>query len=178
MRLLNRPFALILAIALAAAAIIVITEVIAYQVHTRPVVAPWPTWYHWAQKTRWDRRVVQVWSAILIVFGALLLALELKPPRVKRLRLRSADGATDAALTRSGLAGALRAAATSIDGITDAAVTIRRGRARVEARSAARGRAATRPLRRPVTQAVRGCLDGLGLRHRPRLTVHVNPRRR
>jgi len=78
----------------------------------------------------------------LIVVGALILAIELKPRRVTRLRLRAADDATDAALTRSGLAGTLRAAATGIDGITSAAVTVRRGRARVAAKSAARGRAA------------------------------------
>jgi Family of unknown function (DUF6286) len=178
MRLLNRPLALILAAALAGAAIIVIIEVIAVQSHASPLVVHWPTWYQWAEKTRWDRRVVQVWSAILIVFGALVLALELKPPRVTRLRLRSADDATDAALTRSGLAGTLRAAATSVDGITSAAITIRRRRARIEAKSAARGRAATRALKQPVTQALRSRLEALDLRHRPRLTVRVNPRRR
>src|SRR6204780_3394597 len=34
----------------------------------------------WAESTRWDARVIQVWSAILIVAGALILAVELKPP--------------------------------------------------------------------------------------------------
>jgi Family of unknown function (DUF6286) len=178
MRLLNRPLALILAVALAGAAVIVIIEVIAAQSHAAPVVVHWPTWYHWAGRTRWDRRVVQVWSAILIITGAFLLVLELKPPRVTRLRLRSGDDATDAALTRSGLAGTLRAAATSVDGITSAAVTIRRRRARVEATSAARGRAATRALKPAVTQTLRSRLDALHLRHRPRLRVRVSPRSR
>ena len=85
--------------------------------------------------------MIRVWSAILIVIGVLILALELKPRRVTRQRLRSGDEATDAALTRSGLAGTLRAAATGIDGITSAEVAVHRGRARVAARSAARGRA-------------------------------------
>lgn len=178
MRLLNRPLAFILAAALAVGSIIVIIEVIAFAVHAGPVVVHWPTWYQWAQKTRWDAAVVRVWSAILIVVGVLILAVELKPRRVSRLPLRSGDQATDAALTRSGLAGALRAAATSIDGITSATVTVRRHRAVVAARSAARGRAASGALKGPVTQAVRGRLDDLNLLRPPRLKVRVMSRSR
>ena len=84
--------------------------------------------------------MVRVWSAILIVVGALILTLELKPRRVTRLPLRSGDDATDAAVTRRGLAGMLRAAATGVDGISSATVKVRRRRARVTAASAARGR--------------------------------------
>jgi Family of unknown function (DUF6286) len=178
MRLLNRPLALILAIALAGASVIIIAEVIAFNAHHSPIVIPWPTWYHWAEATRWDRRVVQVWAAILIVIGAVLLALELKRPRITRLALRSPDEATDAALTRAGLAGTLRAAATSVDGITGVAVTVRRRRASVDAKSAARGRAAARGLKPAVTEAVQSRLGALNLRRRPRLTVHVSARSR
>jgi hypothetical protein len=178
MRLLNRPLAFILAAVLAAASIIVIIEVIAFAVHARPVVVHWPTWYHWAGTTRWDGLVVRVWSAILIAVGVLILAIELKPRRITRLRLRSGDQATDAALTRTGLAGTLRTAATSIDGITSATVSVRRRRARVAAKSAARGRAAAGALHDPVTQAVRGRLDDLDLYHPPRLKVRVTSRSR
>ena len=178
MRLLNRPLAFILAAALAAASIIVIIEVTAFHVNSGPLLLHWTTWYHWAAKTHWDQLVVQVWSAILIVAGALILALELKPPRVTRLPLRSAHDATDAAVTRRGLAGTLRAAATGVDGISSAAVRVRRRRARVTAVSAARGRAAADALKEPVTQALRGRLDDLGLRHPPRLTVRVTARSR
>jgi hypothetical protein len=178
MRLLNRPLAFILAAALAAAGIIVIIEVTALHFNSGPLLLHWTTWYHWAAKTHWDQLVVQVWSAILIVAGALILALELKPPRVTRLPLRSAHDATDAAVTRRGLAGTLRAAATGVDGISSAAVRVRRRRARVTAVSAARGRAAADALKEPVTQALRGRLDDLDLRHPPRLTVRVTARSR
>ena len=178
MRLVNRPLAFILAAALAMAAIIVIIEVIAAAVNHGPIVLHWPTWYHWANKTAWNQLVIQVWSAILIVIGVLILALELKPRRVTRLRLRSQDDATDAAVTRGGLAGTLRAAATGVDGISAAAVTVRRARARVTATAAARGRPATDALREPVTQAVRDRLDSLDLRDPPRLKVRVNSRSR
>ena len=79
-------------------------------------------------------------------------------------------------MTRRGLAKALRAAATGVDGISAAAVTVRRRRARVIATAAARGRTAADALREPVTQALQERLDDLGLRHPPRLTVRVNTR--
>lgn len=178
MRLLNRPLAFVLAAALAVASIAVIVEVVAFHVNAGPLVLHWTTWDRWAQRTRWDALVVQVWSAVLIVAGGLILALELKPRRVTRLPLRSAHDATDAAVTRGGLAGTLRAAATGVDGIASAAVVVRRRRARVTAVSAARGRPAAAALRQPVTEALDGRLDHLDLRHRPRLTVRVNSRSR
>jgi hypothetical protein len=178
MRLLNRPLAFILAVALAAASVILIVEVIEFAVHSRPAVVHWTTWYHWANGTKWNAQVIRVWSAVLIVIGVLLLALELKPRRITRWRLHSDDQATDAAVTRSGLAGTLRAAATGIDGISSADVTVRRRRAKIAAKSAARGRAAADPLKQPVTQAVRDRLDSLHLQHPPRLKVRVATRRR
>jgi hypothetical protein len=178
MRLVNRPLAFILAAALIAASVVVIAEVIGFAVHRSPLLVHWSTWYHWTRKTRWDALVVRVWSAILIAAGALILTLELKPRRVTRMPLRSGDDATDAAVTRRGLAGMLRAAATGVDGISSAAVKVRRRRARVTAASAARGRAAATALTEPVTQALRSRLDSLNLRHPPRLKVHVVPKGR
>ena len=138
----------------------------------------WTTWYRWAHRTRWNQLVVQVWSAILIVIGVAILALELKPRRVTRLPLHSGHDATDAGVTRRGLAGTLRAAATGVDGVSAAAVSVRRRRARVTATAAARGRPATEALRQPVTQALQDQLDGLDLRHPPRLQVRVYSRSR
>lgn len=178
MRLVNRPLALILAAALLAASVVIIAEVIGFATHHSPLLVHWTTWYHWARKTRWDAFVVRVWSAILLAVGALILILELKPRRVTRLPLRSGDDATDAAVTRRGLAGILRAGATGIDGISSATVKVRRRRANVTAAAAARGRPAATALTEPVTQALRSQLAGLDLRHPPRLKVHVVPRGR
>ena len=122
MRLVNRPLAVILAAALAVGAIIVIIEVIAFAVNHGPVVLHWTTWYRWAGTTRWDQLVIRVWSAVLIVIGAAILAVELKPRRVTRLPLRSDNDATDAAVTHRGLAGTLRAAATGVDGVSAVAL--------------------------------------------------------
>lgn len=178
MRLINRPLAFILAAALAVGGVILIIEVIAFHIKSGPLVLHWSTWYHWANKTRWNQLVIQVWSAILIAIGALILVLELKPRRVTRLRLQTEQAATDAAVTRGGLAGTLRAAATGVDGISSAAVTVRRRRARVAALSAARGRAAAEALQPTVSQTVGDRLNELGLRHPPHLSVRVNARRR
>jgi hypothetical protein len=179
MRLINRPLAFILAAALAAASIILIVEVVAFALHaTSPLIVHWTTWYHWAGRTRWNALVVTIWSIILIIAGALMLAPQLKPRRVTRLKLRSDDKATDAAITRGGLAGALRAAALDIDGISKAAVRVRRRRARITATAAARDRAAADTLRQPVTDAASRRLDDLQLRHPPRLRVRVIPRSR
>jgi hypothetical protein len=178
LRLLNRPLALVLAAALIAASVILIAEVIAFAVHAAPVVVHWPTWYRWAGRTRWDDLVVKLWSVVLIIAGVLLLALEVKPRRVTRLRLRSDEKATNAAITRSGLAGALRTAALDVDGISSAAVTVRRRRARVAATSAARGRPAVDALKEPVAESVRRRLDDLQMRRPPRLKVRVSHRSR
>jgi hypothetical protein len=176
MRVANRPLAFILAAALAVAAVLVIIEVIGVAAHHSPLVVPWTTWYRWANRTRWDQLVIQLWCGILIAIGVVILVLELKPPRVTRLSLRSQHDATDAAMTRRGLAKTLRAAATGIDGISAAAVTVGRRRARVTATAAARGRPAAEALRQPVIQALQGRLDDMGLRHPPSLTVRVNTR--
>lgn len=176
MRVLNRPLAFILAAALAVAGTVLIIEVIGVAAHHGPLVVPWTTWYRWAGRTRWDQLVIQLWSGILIAIGALILVLELKPARVTRLSLQSRHDATSAAVTRRGLAKSLRSAAAEIDGISTAAVSVGRRRARVTATSAARGPAAAEALRQPVTQTLQERLDALGLRHPPALSVRVTPR--
>jgi hypothetical protein len=178
MRVLNRPLGFILAAALLAGCVVVIAEVIGSAVHHSPLLVHWTTWEDWARTTRWDALVVRIWSAILIVIGAVILVFELKPPRTARLPLHADHEATDPAVTRHGLSRMLRAAAISVDGISSATVTVRRRRARITAASAAHSRDAATTLAEPVTQALDTCLDSLNLRHPPRLTVHVVTRSR
>ena len=85
----------------------------------------------------------------------MILAFELKPPRVTRLPLRSGDDATDAGHDppRPGR-DAARGRHIGVDGISSAAVTVRRRRARITATAAARNRAAADTLTEPVTQAL------------------------
>jgi hypothetical protein len=178
MRVANRPLAFILAAALLACAVVLIAEVIGFAVHHSPLLVHWTTWQHWARATRWDAFVVRVWATVLMVIGLVLVSLEVKPRRASRLPLGTPGQATDATVTRRGLARMLRAAATGVDGITGATVRVRRRRARVTATSGARGQAAASALTEPVTQALAARLDGLDMRHAPRLTVRVVPRSR
>jgi hypothetical protein len=178
MRVVNRPLAFILATALLACSVVIIAEVIGFAVHHSPLLVHWTTWYDWARVTRWDAFVVRVWSTVLMVIGLVLVTLELKPRRATRLPLGDAGQATDTAVTRRGLARMLRAEAAGVDGITRATVRVRRRRARVTAASAARSRAAASALTEPVTQALGARLDGLDMRHAPRLSVRVVPRSR
>jgi Ni/Fe-hydrogenase subunit HybB-like protein len=178
MRVLNRPLAFLLALALIAGCVIVISEVFGVAVGKSPLLVHWTTWYQWAHRTRWNAGVIRVWSAVLIIIGLVILAVELKPSRVTRLPLRSGDDATDAAVTRRGLAGTLRAAATGVDGISSATVKVRRRDARITAASGARARPAAEAMTEPVTQALRARLDALDLRHPPRLKVRVVTRGR
>jgi hypothetical protein len=178
MRVANRPLAFILAAALLACSVVIIAEVIGLAVHHSPLLVHWTTWLGWARSTRWDAFVVRVWAAILMVFGLVLVGLEVKPSRVTRLPLGASGQSTDATVTRRGLARMLRTGATGVDGITGASVRVRRRRARVTAASGARGQAAASALTDPVTQALDARLDRLGMRHPPRLTVRVVPRSR
>jgi hypothetical protein len=178
MRVANRPLGFILAGSLLACSVVVIAEVIGFVVHHSPLLVHWTTWQDWARSTRWDAFVVRVWATVLMIIGLVLVVLELKPRRVSRLPLLAVGHDTDATVTRRGLARMLRNEATGVDGITGATVRVRRRRARVTAASGARGRTAAGALTEPVTQALATRLDGLGLRHAPRLTVRVVPRRR
>ena len=171
MRLVNRPLAFILAAALAVAAIIVIIEVIGFAVHHGPLLLHWTTWQRWASRTRWDALVFQVWSAVLIVIGVAVL-LEFKPRRVTRLPLRSGP-ATDAAVTRRGLARMLRARRP---GRRD----LRRRRPRPPpSRPRHRGLRCPRPRRgrRSGSLSPRRCAPPRrpDLRHPPRLTCASSP---
>jgi len=65
-----------------------------------------------------------------------------------------------------------------VDGVSDTAVTVRRGRARIVATAVGRGRPAADALSEPVTQRLHERVDGLGLQHPPRIKVRVTPRSR
>lgn len=177
MRVANRPLALILATALLACTVIIIAEVIGVAVHHSPLLVPWPTWIRWAGATHWDAMVVRVWATVMMITGLVLLVLELKHRRATRLPLRSTAEATDATVTRRGLARMLRMEAARVDGITGATVRVSRMRARVRAASSARGQVAASALTESVTQALSTRLDGLNMRHTPRLSVRVVPGR-
>lgn len=176
MRLINRPLAFLLALAVLAASVILVIEVIAVAVHARPVVIDWRTWYAWAERTEWKAGVIRVWAAVLILLGLLLILIQLKPRRTTRFGLDSDDEATDVAITRRGLRDASRNAATSVDGVSSASVAVSRRKITISGASAAHDRAAAQALIDPVTHAVQTSLNALQLRTPPTVSVRMKAR--
>ena len=173
MRLLNRPLALLLALALAATGVILAIEVIAYALNAKPVVVPWTTWEHWASTTHWNRAVVKVWAVILIVIGLVFLLAQLKPRRSARVAMNGHSEHTDAAMTRKGLAAAVRAAVLDVDGIAKVEAVASGRKVRVNASASAQHNEAAKEFTEPVTQAAQAQLDSLGLKQSMRIRATV-----
>jgi len=178
MRILNRFLAFILAIAVLAVCIVVIAEVIAYAINGEHLIVDWMSWQRWAERTHFDSSVIKVLSIIFIVVGLILLLAELKPRRVTRVSLQSAEAATDAAITTKGIAVVARTATTDVDGISDASTSASPRRVTVTATAAERDSAHAQSLIAPVTAAVQTRLDSLRMQRHPRLSVRVKPRSR
>ncbi|MFI6244414.1 DUF6286 domain-containing protein [Micromonospora sp. NPDC050795] len=178
MRVLNRLLALLLAVGVVLAATVGVIEVIAQRAHHRPVLLNWPGVYDWAARTSWGAAPVLLLSVGLVAVGLLLLIAQLTPRRPARLPIAAVNVATDAAITRRGLAHTLRRTVTGIDGVSHAHVTVRRHRARVSATTRATGDSDTSSLRATLTEAARQQLDALHLSRPPTLSVRVTTRER
>lgn len=176
MRLPNRILAALLSAALIVAGLLTLVEVIAGLTGNQPVIAQWQRPYIWATQTTWSQGSVRVTCIIVALVGLALLVAELKPSKPKRFPVASED--TDAAYTRSGIAAAIRSAVTDVDGISGAAVTVKRRRVKVDATTAGVQPDAARSLRPEATQAATARLDALELRPAPSLSVRVRTRRR
>jgi hypothetical protein len=85
MRHANRVLAALLSLALVAAGVLLIIEVIADRVSHRPAVVDWQPAYDWAKRTTWNAGSVRVACVVLILLGLALLIAELKRARVSRL---------------------------------------------------------------------------------------------
>lgn len=181
MRLANRVLAALLSLALIAAGVLLIIEVIAGRVSNRTAVVDWHPAYDWAKRTTWNAGSIRVACVVLILLGLALLIAELKPPRVSRLAAdpdQAGAASIDTAYTRRGLAAAIRSAVTGVDGVRRASVKVKRRKIKVAATSAAQGKAAARSLRDPISDAARQRLEALKVRRAPSLSVHVTPRSR
>lgn len=173
-RVVNRLLAVIFSLAVIAVAIGVIVEVIAKLAGADPVLVNWPSAYAWAQRTAWSDGAVLGVSLLAGVAGLALVIGELWPSRVRRLPVESPDSATDAAITRRGLARDMAAAVDDLDDVQPERVTVRRKR--ITVRAAARDPAEPAALRDAVTASVRDRLDRLQLRRPPQLVVNISRR--
>jgi hypothetical protein len=177
----NRVMAALLSLALVAAGVLLIIEVIADRMSRRLALVNWHPAYDWARRTTWNAGSVRVTCVVLTALGLALLIAELKPARVSRLAAGPAQAGAadiDTAYTRRGLAAAVRSAVTGVDGVRGASVKVKRRKVTVAATVAAQDRAAARSLRAPITAAAGHRLTALELRQEPSVSVRVTPRNR
>ncbi|MEH1127883.1 DUF6286 domain-containing protein [Micromonospora sp. CPCC 206061] len=178
MRNVNRLMAFVLSLAVIVAGVTVVVEVIAERAGAGPAMLDWPALYRWAQRTTWGAAPVRLISCLLALGGLALLLAQLAPRRPDRLALHSDDTATDAAVSRRGLTRAVRSAVTSVDGIADARVKIRRRRIQVRARTPMSEPSHIAEVRDTTTVAARQRVDSLTLEKPPALSVRVSPKER
>lgn len=143
---------------LAAAAVLITAEVVAGLIGRRAHVLPVSWLTRFGHDTQWHDPAAIATAAIACLLGVLLIALALVPGRPRVIALTSHDPDTVIGITRTGLRRYLAAAATGIDGIARARVSLGRRRVRVKAASPLRE---ARGLPQQVHQAVAGRLEDL-----------------
>ncbi len=178
MRHANRVLAALLSLALMAAGVLLIIEVIADRVVGHAAIVAWKSAYEWAGRTTWEAGGIRVACAILIVAGLVLLIAELKPARASRLPAdpdQAGAAGIDTAYTRRSVAAAIRSAVTAIDGIRAASVKVRRRKITIKATAVATDAAVAPRLREPVSAAARQRLAALNLHKPPEVAARVTP---
>lgn len=173
MKIADRLLAFLLSLGLAFGAVLVLIEIVAHAVGAKPIVLNWPGLYHWASGTTWGSGFVRLIGVGLVVIGLLLLAAQLKPRRPHRLHLQPVNPATDAAITRRGLARTLRYAAIEVGGVHDAHVTVGRHLVRLRAKVHDGAAPTMDALHDAVASAAQHRLDALGLAAAPALSVRI-----
>ncbi|MEU7905688.1 DUF6286 domain-containing protein [Actinoplanes sp. NPDC049118] len=176
MRITNRLLAALFALALIVGGVILVVEVVAQWTGADPVVLDWPAVYAWAHHTTWSATHVRLISVMLALAGLALLWAQLKPRRPGRLALVVGHPATDAAVTRRGVARSLAAAVSRVEGVHDAHVVVKRRKIKISARTRG-GRTADVAVRREaMTRTAQQRLDALLLRRTPTLVVRLSAR--
>jgi hypothetical protein len=180
MRVFNRLLAFVVALALFAASVILIVEVIAARSGSGPLIIHWHSILGWGRRNTWKATSVELASAITAAAGLLILIPQLIRRRPGRLRIHTPDvdaPHTDAALTRKGLTVTVQSAVESVEGITRSRVKVTHQRIRVNAQSVVAQSDSADELTPLVTQAAQQRVQELGLLSARRLSVAVTPRR-
>jgi Family of unknown function (DUF6286) len=176
MKLVNRLLALLLSLAVVAAAVILIIEVIADRAGAAPVVLNWHRIYHWADTTSWAAGPIRAVSIVLVILGLGIVVAQLTPRRAEQLAVTSETDATDTAITRQGVAHRVRHAVTNVDGVDTASVAVGRRHIKVKARTRTDQPATVD--RDTITRTAHTAVDSLHLRKPPSVSVHVAAKER
>jgi Family of unknown function (DUF6286) len=176
MKLINRLLALLLSLAVIAAAVILIIEVIAERAAAAPAVLNWHRVYHWADTTSWNAGPIRAVSIVLVIVGLGIVGMQLKPRRPEHLAVTSGTDATDTAITHQGVAHRIRHTITNIDGVDTATVAV--GRRHIKVRARIHPDQAAIVDRDIIAQTAQTALDSLHLATPPSVSVHMATKER
>ena len=138
MKTLNRVVGLIVAVALIAASVVLIIEIVAAQLDQDPVIVDWRTWPETLRTTTWvgARDALAVTAAIALA----ILVLQLLPRRPSTIPVNDThdDQGVNVSVRRRHLERTLSTEAAQLDGIDRARVRCRPNRISVAARTSRR----------------------------------------
>ncbi len=176
MRVLLRVLAPLLGLALAAAGVLLVIEVVAAWVrppNSTGLVVPWPDWRATLENLTWANNPVPAIAIGVAVAGLLLVLLGLLARR-SDIVLDAPAAEMTATTSPRVLARIVGRKVRATDDVASASVTASRRKVTV---SAASWGEAGPELRAAVTSGVDGLVDALPLQHRPRVTVSVQERK-
>ena len=170
MRAVNRILCLLLAAAIAVAGVLTVIEVIAAATDHDPVVVKWHGLVDDLATNQWKTAGPRVAGIILILVGLILLFFALRRGKPATVALTTGAPRVDMTTTRRSLQRSLATSATSVDGIADAKVRVKRRKVVVVSRASSGER---EDARARLTQHLQGRLDSLSLAETRRLKVKV-----
>jgi hypothetical protein len=175
-RIANRLLAFLVSVALIAACVVIIVEVIADRSNADPLLVHWHSLRNWGDRNAWKATSVKVAALITLVVGLILLLPQLRRRRATRLEVAT-DGPVTATLTRKSVGLALRTAVDNVETITSTRVRVHRRAIKVAAESSSLDPEFARTLIEQVEDAANEQLAALRLISPPRLRVAVGYRR-
>ncbi len=170
MHVVNRVLATLLALALLLGGLLAVVEIVLAQLDRPHWLVPHEQWSSTLAEQTFVGSVVRAVLIGLVVLGLLLLVLALRRGKPGSLQLPSRTQGVQVSASRRGIERSLGTAARRTDGVRSARVKAGRRAVRVKAATALRS---PDELKQPVTTAVTGRLEQLGLDGvlRPRVTV-------
>ena len=170
MHVLNRVLATLLALALLLGGLLAVIEIVLAQLGRPYWLVPHEQWSSGLAEQTFVNGVVRAVLIGLAVLGLVLLVLALRRGKPGSVQLPSRTEGVRVSASRRGIERSLSTAARRADGVRSSRVTAGRRTVRVKAVTALRS---TGELQQPVTAAVTGRLEQLGLGGvlRPRVSI-------
>ena len=171
MKTLNRVVGLVVAVALIAASIVLIVEIVAAQLDQNPVIVDWRTWPETLRTTTWvgARDALAVTAAVALA----ILVLQLLPRRPSTIEAKreGTDRGVHLSVRRRHLERTMAAEAAELDGIDRARVRCRPNRISVGARTSRRD---VQGLDASLRSLVSSELERLDMEDSPEVRVRVD----